>query len=114
MNKRFYNLARVRIDIDSMIANATEENRTDLLNHILWHLPEGTAFDNSDRDAFVADITAALSGTPIEPTPDQEQTPVPEPTPVEPTPDPEQTPDENTDEIVNGDDEDLSEIDVEE
>ena len=95
MNKRFYNLARVRIDIDSMIANATEENRTDLLNHILWHLPEGTAFDNSDRDALVADITAALSGTPVEPTPD------PEPTPEEQMLD--ETPAE-----------DLSEIDVEE
>lgn len=107
MNKRFYNLARVRIDIESMIANATEENRTDLLNHILWHLPEGTAFDNSDRDAFVADITAALSGAQVEPTPDPEQTPDPEPTPEEPTLEEEPTPDENTDE-------DLSEIDVEE
>lgn len=107
MNKRFYDLAHTRIDIESMIANATEENRNDLLNHILWHLPEGTAFDNSDRDALVADITAALSDTPVdpEPTPDEE-----------PMPDEEPTPDVNDDEIINNEEpvEDLSEIDVEE
>jgi len=107
MNNRFYNLAHTRIDIESMIANATEENRNDLLNHILWHLPAGTAFKNSDREDLVADITAELSDTP-----------------VEPTPDPEPTPDVNDDELVPGQDEndenevteneDLSEIDVEE
>lgn len=118
MNNRFYNLAHTRIDIESMIANATEENRNDLLNHILWHLPAGTAFKNSDREDLVADITAELSDTPVEPTPDPEQTPDPEP-----------IPDVNDDELVPGQDEndenevienevteneDLSEIDVEE
>lgn len=62
MNNRFYALTHVKFDIESMIANATEENKAELLNHILWHIPEGARFKNSDRDALVADITAALLG----------------------------------------------------
>lgn len=99
MNKRFYALTHVNFDIESMIANATEENRAEILNHILWHIPDGVRFDESDRDALVADITAALSGTTAA-----------------------QTDDENNDEVVNNEevvnveetDENLSEINVEE
>ncbi len=63
MNNRFYALTHVNFDIESMIANATEENKAELLNHILWHIPEGARFKNSDRDALVEDITAALLGS---------------------------------------------------
>ena len=34
MNNRFYKIARVKIDIESMIANATEENRNVLLDQL--------------------------------------------------------------------------------